>query len=329
MKKVISAAASMLMAIVLYFNISASGIKIDGMDDGTEWEYAQHIHLFSGDSHSSVVFGYVSCCADSKNRDIMLCVLAQDKELDRENQLAGLRLTVDGNEYRVYYNIETEPLSDEYYTFDAHSSVDENNGATCEIIIGVKNGIGAEFPMKIQFIDSEGNFSNIYSFSVKNSELTSTAAAEKKSVNEKTEKITDPVPTVYRATLTGSPFTARPKRTEAPKAEIRTVTVTVTMPEKKRKTAKTEKPAETAEAEKPSASSAGRKSGNEFGISEAFAEESLANDLAALSQSDKYKVGAVSAGAVFLILIALFSAIGAKKKDKDSGKEKSSDKGDE
>ena len=93
-----------------------------------------------------------------------------DPVLETDNTSVGVMLTVeDSDSFTVTANNSPDCYDIADYSFDGAISIDENNGATCEIRVGFKNGISKNISAKVRFIDSDGNLSNVYPFTVINS----------------------------------------------------------------------------------------------------------------------------------------------------------------
>ena len=161
--------------LILNFTFTALCITIDGAHNGVEWDGATVDQLLNGESNSNVDFGLVKTIIDSKENALYLCFMFIDPSLEPDNTFAGVSLSVENSESFSVTAEDTPCYSDSSdYVFNGAISIDENNGATCEIRIGFKNGLPQEISANVRFIDSEGALSNVYYFTVINKDYSET-----------------------------------------------------------------------------------------------------------------------------------------------------------
>lgn len=155
--------------IILMFFVNAFSADIDGVDSGIEWDDAVAYKLVDGESNSGVNFGLVKAKFDNENSAIFLCFMFVDPMLEPDNQNAGVLVSLEGSSF-FELNANNSPTNADInkYSFDGAMSIDENNGATCEIRIGIKEGLPRNISGEVRFVDANGEPSNYYGFSLIN-----------------------------------------------------------------------------------------------------------------------------------------------------------------
>ncbi len=167
MKKIIS---SLLIFIFLYvIGFNAFSFFVDGKDSGVEWDGSSVYKLVDGESNCGVNFGLVKVKFDYDENAVCLCFHFIDPELLSDNNLAGISITVDDS--ASYEIVSSDGISSENidsYSFDGAICIDENNGATCEIRVGIKSSLPESVDFVVRFIDSHGYYSDYYYFTISN-----------------------------------------------------------------------------------------------------------------------------------------------------------------
>ena len=172
-----------MSAILLAFifaaglSLAAFSADIDGEDKGVEWDGATVYKIINGESNCGVTHGFLKVKFDNPNRAVFLCFMFIDPALEQGNTAAGISMTVEGSEPFVM-TMSSSPQSYDIakYSFDGAMSIDENNGATCEIRLGVKEGLPREIHGSVRYIDANGVPSNVYGFTLINEEYAETTA---------------------------------------------------------------------------------------------------------------------------------------------------------
>ena len=227
MKRLLCAVAALLM--LLAFAVSAFSVTVDGIDGGAEWDGAPVKRLFSGESNCKVNFAAVKAKVASSESAVYLCFMFKDPDAALFNPAAGVILNVGNDTFTV--TMESAPCSDDTadHSFDAAITADQNHGMTCEIRLGVKHGVPKSLDMSVRFIDTAGELSNHYAFTVENTEYSETQPVivappterpaapptEKPAKTTKAKKTTTQRDTTKRQT-TRKATTKRPKTTIRP-----------------------------------------------------------------------------------------------------------------
>lgn len=172
MKRLLCAVAALLM--LLAFAVSAFSVTVDGIDGGAEWDGAPVKRLLSGESNCKVNFAAVKAKVASFESAVYLCFMFKDPDAALFNPAAGVILNVGNDTFTV--TMESAPCSDDTadHSFDAAITADQNHGMTCEIRLGVKHGVPKSLDMSVRFIDTAGELSNHYAFTVENTEYSET-----------------------------------------------------------------------------------------------------------------------------------------------------------
>ena len=172
MKRLLCAVAALLM--LLAFAVSAFSVTVDGIDGGAEWDGAPVKRLFLGESNCKVNFAAVKAKVASSESAVYLWFMFKDPDAALFNPAAGVILNVGNDTFTV--TMESAPCSDDTadHSFDAAITADQNHGMTCEIRLGVKHGVPKSLDMSVRFIDTAGELSNHYAFTVENTEYSET-----------------------------------------------------------------------------------------------------------------------------------------------------------
>lgn len=250
MKRVSAFFCALIMLFA--FVVTAFSADIDGIDNGTEWDGATVYKLLDGESNCGVNFGAVKVKFDLENSAVFLCFMIVDPELETGNAHVGISLQIENSlPFEITMSSSPNYYDVSKYSFEGAMSVDENNGAICEIRLGVKEGLPKELDGSVRFIDANGEPSNYYYFTLVNEQyvettavqiaptrdnddpaynpdlLTSKAKTTKKSTTKKsrtTTKKTTSSKTTTRKSINGTPYsyTGRTEKITERKTEAQT-----------------------------------------------------------------------------------------------------------
>lgn len=325
MKRLLCAVAAVLM--LLAFAVSAFSVTVDGIDGGAEWDGAPVKRLFSGESNCKVNFAAVKAKVASSESAVYLCFMFKDPDAALFNPAAGVILNVGNDTFTV--TMESAPCSDDTadHSFDAAITADQNHGMTCEIRLGVKHGVPKSLDMSVRFIDTAGELSNHYAFTVENTEYSETQPVivapptERPAAppTEKPAKTTKAKKTTTQRDITEKQ-TTRKATTKRPKTTTRPVKTTAERTTKAQTQRTTKEPKTKAQRTK-----AVRVEGNatvyyyekEVIISQvivtvpAAEAETTESAISALNHGTKMKVIITSLGLILLLIIAA-AAVGGR-----------------
>ncbi len=237
MKKTIGFALSALLIFLSCF--TAFGVNIDGNNQGVEWDGTTVYKLFSGESNSSVNFGAVKVKFDPEDYAIYLCFTFLDPNLQQGNMLAGISLSVENSSPYVL-TMANSPFNTNIDKYEVSGAmyIDENNGGTCEIKLGMKYGVPKETVCSVRFIDYLGVPSNIYNFSLINESYTETTQLQFEPTADNSDPVYNPDLLTEEQTKT-----TKPKKTTTERTAKETTTKVRTT--KKKTTTKPEKTTQT------------------------------------------------------------------------------------
>ena len=315
MKRLLCAVAALLM--LLAFAVSAFSVTVDGIDGGAEWDGAPVKRLFSGESNCKVNFAAVKAKVASSESAVYLCFMFKDPDAAQFNPAAGVILNVGNDTFTV--TMESAPCSDD--------TADQNHGMTCEIRLGVKHGVSKSLDMSVRFIDTAGELSNHYAFTVENTEYSETQPVivappterpaapptEKPAKTTKAKKTTTQRNTTKRQT-TRKATTKRPKTTIRP---VKTTAERTTKAQTQRTTKEPKTKAQRTKAVRVEGNATVYYYEKEVIISQvivtvpAAEAETTESAISALNHGTKMKVVITSLGFLLLLIIAA-AAVGGR-----------------
>lgn len=160
-----------LLIFIYAWAFSAFSFSIDGNDSGVEWDGAIVYKFIDGESNCGVDFGLVKVKFDYNTSSVCFCFHFSDPDLSPDNAMAGISFAIEGSSsFEILASDVTRSYNIDPYDFDGAISLDKNNGATCEVRVGIKSGLPEMIDGSVRFIDSKGYYSNSYSFTVVNEE---------------------------------------------------------------------------------------------------------------------------------------------------------------
>lgn len=167
LKKALVCVLTLLITFCVCFR--AFSADIDGIDSGYEWDGATPYVFIDGESNCGVDFGIMKLIMDNENRAVYFCFMFSDPNLETDNLQAGISLSIENSD-PIIFTIDSTPENYDVdkYSFEGAIIVDENNGATCEVRLGIKEGLPQTINGSVRFIDAEGIPSNEYDFSIVN-----------------------------------------------------------------------------------------------------------------------------------------------------------------
>ena len=175
MRKILALIILIVLLTVTFVN--GYSAEIDGIDDGYEWDGAASCVMVDGESNCGVDFAIMKTLLDNENRAVYFCFMWKDPDLETDNLMTGISLSVNDSE-RFVFTSDLSPVDYDAYkfSFEGAVSIDKNNGATCEVRIGFKEGLPKRIYGTVRFIDAAGMPSNEYDFSLINEEYTERTA---------------------------------------------------------------------------------------------------------------------------------------------------------
>ena len=167
MKRMVSSFCFIIFTFAIAF--SAFSFNIDGNDGGVEWDGAMVYKLLDGESNCGVNFGLVKVKFDYESSAVCFCFMFSEPGLTPDNQMTGISLTVEeSSPFKIVAADGYSEYNIEPFSFEGAIYIDDNNGVTCEVRVGLKSGLPQSFEGCVRFIDSHGYYSNYYRFTVIN-----------------------------------------------------------------------------------------------------------------------------------------------------------------
>lgn len=174
---IIKRLVSLLTAAVFILSsfVVADAVRIDGIDSDNEWQSAEKVTYF--DNNNGVEAGILSCIIDGFDAYFRLQLV--DNDIQSTDTKAGFILCIDGEEIlRITLNEQVITGNTDKYYVEAKTDFFNNSGISCEVKVGIKNGIGESLNGTICFTDNDGVRSNVHSFSFRTVEETQPPAPE-------------------------------------------------------------------------------------------------------------------------------------------------------
>ena len=181
------------------FSVSAyASVKIDGKDNGIEWQNAEYFLMINEPRVNNVDFAYVKSQVSSEYEvDFLLFLSDKFQNYDK----SGFVLNINNNlEIKVSWSgTEVDGDLSEYYVDSKVADVGEG-GISCEIKVGFRRGLPKEISAGACFIDGNGSYSYYHPLTVENpyyieiTEISTERTTQNKTVKpteKKTEKKTE------------------------------------------------------------------------------------------------------------------------------------------
>ncbi len=352
-------AAILAFAMLFVFASEAVSMEIDGIDNGVDWDSATVYNLISGSSNCGVTQGFVKVKFDNKNSAVYLCFMFIDPALEKDNLNAGISVQIEGSApFVLTMSNSPSDFDIDSYSCSGAMTINEHNGATCEMRIGFKSGVPQKVSGSVRFIDAQGAPSNYYSFTLVNEEYSEPTNLIISPTADNKDPAYNPNLLTERSTTEKSEKTTKQKTTKATTTEFYIQTsppVIYTGKTKaqttKRTTTKTE-PQSTAKKAGTTAGTTKNKQTSPVGATVYYYEKEVIISLVtaeqqstqavsevtvvsetetekaagiSLSNGTKYKKAAVAIGFILFLAIAAAGTLGAKKSRPNSESSGASD----
>jgi hypothetical protein len=209
MKRIISVYVSVLL--IVFTVIISSAIKIDGYDDGLEWQ------LYNADIEVDGLHGNNVCYAAMKHKylnEYELCIFLYAAD-DLSSKTDGFGFIVDiFDDLKIKVSDKGTEINGNSLKYSVESKMVrlDGNASSCEIIVGFKYGLPEKIIGNVSFIDGEGNNSYFYPFNFTSvSEDVTQAFTTKPIKTTKAEKSTKPMTTSKKNSTTKPENTTKDK----------------------------------------------------------------------------------------------------------------------
>ncbi len=213
MKRLVVLTIAFLTVFAMCF--TATGVTVDGNNQGVEWDGATTYKILDGDSNSSVNFGAVKVKFVPDDYSVYLCLMFKDPMLEKENTLAGISLTVEDASPFVLTMASSPCFSDSgEYDFSGAMYIDEHNGGTCEVGLHISSGLPEKIECGVRFIDYAGNLSDCFYFTLVNELADETTVKQIRPTADNSDPVYNHETTAVKTTKTATPRTTKETTTK-------------------------------------------------------------------------------------------------------------------
>jgi|GEM_PF-5062183 len=204
------------------FRIPASAalprIVIDGRMDATEWYGAEGLPLFSSAAQSGnhLSYAYMKYIISPEEDAICLCVTVIGTDITADTLRAGVRVTLNGG-------APAEVTADGLLSYDAEAlrleaalKIDQQNGFTAELRVGLKRALPSTISLGLQLLDGAGEPSRLLTLPLQNPAYTTAESSTSPKPSAGTTKATKETTTrkeTTGSTAVGSITTQKPQTT--------------------------------------------------------------------------------------------------------------------
>lgn len=224
MKRILTVAISIILLTVTV--VVSSAVKIDGYDDGLEWQTYETDVEITGKHGNNVNYAAMKHRYLNEYELYVFLFLSDDSSETMDN--AGFILDISDELTLTVTESGTQIKGDtSKYSVESKMAFVDENAASCEIVIGFKRGVPEKFNASVSFIDGQGTNSYYYPVNITSGAEPVTQPDTTKPIKTtKPEKTTKPRTTKNKVTTTKSEKTTsvktNPQTTKA-KKENKTV----------------------------------------------------------------------------------------------------------
>lgn len=224
MKRILTVAISILLLTVTV--VVSAAVKIDGYDDGLEWQSYETDVEITGKHGNNVNYAAMKHRYLNEYEVYVFLFLSDDSSETVDN--AGFILDISDELTLTVTESGTQIKGDtSKYSVESKMAFVDENAASCEIVIGFKRGVPDKFSASVSFIDGQGTNSFYYPVSITSGTEPVTQPDTTKPIKTtKPEKTTKPRTTKNKVTTTKSEKTTSVKtnpQTTKVKKENKTV----------------------------------------------------------------------------------------------------------
>ena len=204
-----------ILVLALIFTsvfITSNAIKIDGKEQGFEWDSAECVTVITSADSNNVDFSLIKCYLDSNGYDAYFLLYLADSVSDSLEKCGFILNLNDGVELKITSDKFVGDYNSDLFNVTSKINVVKSDGVYCEIKIAFKKGLPDSVGGTVSFIDGTGNNSYFYPFSFVYREITTTEKTTAVSA-EKTTKEKVKVEKTTRASTTKQKVTEKSKTT--------------------------------------------------------------------------------------------------------------------
>lgn len=224
MKRILTVAISIILLTVTV--VVSAAVKIDGYDDGLEWQTYETDVEVTGKHGNNVNYAAMKHRYLNEYEVYIFLFLSDDSSETMDN--AGFILDISDELTLTVTKSGAQIKGDtSKYSVESKMAFVDDIAASCEIVIGFKRGVPEKFNASVSFIDGQGTNSYYYPVNITSGAETVTQPDTTKPIKTtKPEKTTKPRTTKNKVTTTKSEKTTSVKtnpQTTKVKKENKTV----------------------------------------------------------------------------------------------------------
>lgn len=224
MKRILTVAISIILLTVTV--VVSAAVKIDGYDDGLEWQTYETDVEITGKHGNNVNYAAMKHRYLNEYEVYIFLFLSDDSSETMDN--AGFILDISDELTLTVTKSGAQIKGDtSKYSVESKMAFIDENAASCEIVIGFKRGVPEKFSASVSFVDGQGTNSYYYPVNITSGAEPVTQPDTTKPIKTtKPEKTTKPRTTKNKVTTTKSEKTTSVKtnpQTTKVKKENKTV----------------------------------------------------------------------------------------------------------
>lgn len=224
MKRILTVAISIILLTVTV--VVSAAVKIDGYDDGLEWQTYETDVEITGKHGNNVNYAAMKHRYLNEYEVYIFLFLSDDSSETMDN--AGFILDISDELTLTVTKSGAQIKGDtSKYSVESKMAFIDENAASCEIVIGFKRGVPEKFSASVSFVDGQGTNSYYYPVNITSGAESVTQPDTTKPIKTtKPEKTTKPRTTKNKVTTTKSEKTTSVKtnpQTTKVKKENKTV----------------------------------------------------------------------------------------------------------
>ncbi len=214
MKRILTVAISILLLTVTV--VVSAAVKIDGYDDGLEWQFYETDVEITGKHGNNVNYAAMKHRYLNEYEVYVFLFLSDDSSETMDN--AGFILDISDELTLTVTKSGAQIKGDtSKYSVESKMAFVDDIAASCEIVIGFKRGVPDKFSASVSFIDGQGTNSYFYPVNI-------TSGAEPVTQPDTTKpiKTTKPEKTTKPRTTKNKVSTTKSEKSTSVKANLQT-----------------------------------------------------------------------------------------------------------
>lgn len=220
MKRILTVALSIILFMVTV--VVSSAVKIDGYDDGLEWQTYETDVEIAGKHGNNVNYAAMKHRYLNEYEVYVFLFLSDDSSETMDN--AGFILDISDELTLTVTESGTRIKGDtSKYSVESKMAFVDDIAASCEIVVGFKHGVPEKFNASVSFIDGQGINSYFYPVSITSGVETVTQPHTTKPIKTTNpERTTKPEKTTKQKTTKNKVSTTKSEKSTSVKAKPQT-----------------------------------------------------------------------------------------------------------